>query len=168
MKNAMVIRITMLRMRYENNTIKGYSWKNSSGNFVPEILVTGKTNQIITYYPNGKISAQIALKNGLYHGKLFTYYMTGSPLRESELMNDELVGVHKEYYQNGKLREVITFANYEKNGPYELHHQNGKIRLAGNFQNNAEHGEWHVYEESGKETELLYYHYGQLYDMVKK
>lgn len=158
----------MYRVRYQNNAIQGISWKNSSGGFVPETLVNQKTSQVIAYYPNGKMSASIYLKNGLYHGKFVSWYPDGKPLRESEYLFDENTGVTKTYYPNGRLLQVATYLNDELNGPYTTYYPNGKIKLTGSYTAQNEHGEWHAYDESGRETETLFYHYGDLYDLVKK
>jgi antitoxin component YwqK of YwqJK toxin-antitoxin module len=157
----------MYRVRYLNNMIQGISWKNNSGAFVPEIPVNQKMNQVVAYYPNGRVSAKISLKSGLYHGKFVSNYPDGKPLRESEYLFDENVGVTREYYPDGKLLQVATYRNDELNGPYTAYFPNGRVKLSGSYTSNTEHGEWHAFDESGRETETLFYHYGDLYDMVK-
>lgn len=158
----------MYRVRYRNGVIQGISWKNSTGGFVPETVVNQKTSQVIAYYPNGKMSAKIPLKNGLYHGKFVSWYPDGKPLRESEYLFDESTGVTKAYYPDGKLLQVANYLNDELNGSYTTYHPNGKMKLSGSYTANSEHGEWHVYDESGRETETLFYQYGDMYDLVKK
>jgi antitoxin component YwqK of YwqJK toxin-antitoxin module len=158
----------MYRVRYQNNVIQGICWKNSSGGFVPETPVSWKTSQVVMFYPSGKVSARISLKNGLYHGKFISYYPDGKTMRESEYMFDESTGVTREYYPDGQLLQVATYLNDELNGPYTTYRPNGKMKLSGSYTANSEHGEWHVYDESGRETETLFYQYGDLYDLVKK
>lgn len=158
----------MYRVRYQNSVIKGISWKNSSGGFVPETPVNQKTSQVVAYYANGKVSARILLKNGLYHGKFISYYPDGKPMREIEYLFDENTGVSREFYPDGKLLQVATYLNDELNGPYTAYFPNGRVKLSGSYTANSEHGEWHAFDEGGMETETLFYHHGDLYEVVKK
>ena len=97
----------MKKIRY-----KGYTWKNISGGFEPEIAVTAKTSQIITYYPNGSISARISLNRGMYHGKLVTYYPTEKYLRK-QILNLVKFRASKELFSGWQIKKNAT--SYKNN-----------------------------------------------------
>ncbi|MBN2813439.1 MAG: tetratricopeptide repeat protein [Bacteroidales bacterium] len=158
----------MYRIRYAYGSIKGYTYKNQDGKFVPEIPVNKETKQIVTYYPNGKVSANISLKNGLYHGRLTTYYNTGKIQYESDFMNDDNHGIHKEYFPDGRLREELNYLYDERHGPYTLYDAVGSVLLKGNYLDHARHGEWIVCDSNGKVTEKLYYDHGELFEIVQQ
>ncbi len=158
----------MYRIRYAHGSVKGYTYKSQDGEFVPEIAVDKETSQLIAYYPNGKVSAKISLKNGLYHGRLTTYYNTGKVLLESDFLHDDNHGIHKAYFPDGKLREEHHYQYDELNGPYALYNAGGSMLLKGNYLDHAKHGEWLVYDGNGEVTEKLYYDHGELFEIVQQ
>lgn len=157
----------MYRLRFENDVIKGYSWKNSSGNFVPEVPVTLTTTQMVTYYPTGKISARISISKGNYHGKFLTYYANGTPLQVSEKFYDENTGVYKEYYPNGAIKNVTTYIADEKSGPYALYYITGKVKESGDYFSDQKNGVWTKFSETGAVQEKLIYYMDELYEIIQ-
>ncbi len=157
--------IFMYRLRYADNTIKGYSYQDKSGNMVQEIPITDTTGKITTYYPNGKISSVISLSMGLYHGKFTAYYSSGSLLREETFKFGENEGYDKTYYPGNKLRELINYTADSRQGLYELYYENGKKEKTGNYCLDNEEGDWIVYKPDGSIREKLKYRNGILYEI---
>jgi uncharacterized protein len=155
----------MYRIRFENNTIKAYSYLGKDGNMVPEIAITDTTTRIRTYYPNGNVSAAFSICKGLYQGKLTTYYSAGTKLREASFNLDQAEGVEKYYYPNNKLRELITYSCDNRNGLYEKYYENGKKQKSGKYNVDNPDGEWTVYNPDGSIKEMITYSNGVIYDI---
>jgi antitoxin component YwqK of YwqJK toxin-antitoxin module/Tfp pilus assembly protein PilF len=155
----------MYRLRFVENTLKGYTWKDLQGNYLPEKPVTAATTRFTTYYPNGKPSAHVELKNGLFHGKYQSFYANGNPFRHVTNENGDLVGEERFYYATGAIREVIHYVYDKRYGTYTLYYENGKKQLEGNYLENQRDGIWHVYDMAGRETATLSYFNGEMYDM---
>jgi uncharacterized protein len=155
----------MNRLVYLENFLVAYTYKDAKGNFLPLKPVTTETNEIVSYYPNGKISARTPLKNGLNNGKSISYYPSGKIMRESNFVKGDFEGAFKFYYENGVLKELINFHNDERNGQYELYFENGKKQKEGQFIAGQAQGEWHVYNETGKLVNTLYYDNDEIYDI---
>lgn len=157
----------MYRLRFYDNTIKGYTYKSKNQKLVSEIPVDTSTTGIICRYPNGMTAANIQLKKCIYHGKLTCYYPTGELMRESNFYNDEIEGFDKSYYPNGKIRESVCYHNGEREGPYELYYENGQKHKQGQYHCDLENGEWKIYNKDGSLKETLFYFNGILYDIIK-
>jgi antitoxin component YwqK of YwqJK toxin-antitoxin module/Tfp pilus assembly protein PilF len=157
----------MYRLRFYDNTIKGYTYKSINGGLIPEIPVDTTTTEIICNYPNGRTAIRIQLKKCLYHGKLLSYYPTGILMRETTFYEDNIEGFDKQYFPNGKIRESIYYHNDDREGPYESYYENGQKHKQGQYHCDNETGEWKVYDENGRLKEMLYYYNGMLYDIVK-
>lgn len=155
----------MYRLVYYEDILIAYTYKNAAGEFLPEKPVTTETTEILCYYPNGKISARIPMKNGLYNGKNTTYYPDGSVFVEKMFVNGDFEGSYKSYYQNGKPKEVINYRNDERNGTYEAYFENGQKRKRGQFLAGYAQGEWLIYNETGKLVNTLYYDNDEIYDI---
>ena len=155
----------MYRFIYYENFLKAYTYKNASGAFVPEKQVTPATTEVVCYYPNGKISARIALKNGLLHGESLTYFPDGKTMYRKMFKNGDFEGPFKSYYANGKPKEVINFHNDERNGPYALYYENGQKRKTGQYIAGQAYGEWLIYDEAGKLVNTIYYDNDEIYDI---
>jgi uncharacterized protein len=158
----------MYRLRFVDGTLKGYTWKNLSGGFEPEKPVTRATTEMVCYYPNGRESMRVSLKNGLYHGQYRSFYPNGQKFRETEFTDDQETKTGRFYYLSGKTKEEISFLGDERYGSYVLYHENGQKKLEGNYLDGLRDGIWHVFDASGKQKDTLFYHYGTMYDIRKE
>jgi antitoxin component YwqK of YwqJK toxin-antitoxin module len=158
----------MYRLKFVDGALIAYAYKDKAGKILPDIAVTKNTNQVLAYYPNGKVAARFGLKDGLYQGEYRSFYITGTPLRESLYENDDATGLEKSYYPSGKLQETINYLNDDRSGSYCLYYENGRKRLEGNYIANAKYGEWHVYNKEGKETETLLYTNGEIDEIITR
>lgn len=156
----------MYRMRHIEGKLKGYSYKDRTGAFVPEITITPTTSSITCYYATGQKSLTANFKNGFYHGKLTSFYPNGAKMFESDNEFDDYNGKTVDYYSNGKVREMISYEEDVKHGLYRLYHENGNLKMEGSYCAGTENGEWKVYNSAGKHIETLKYHNGNLYEIV--
>lgn len=147
----------MYRGIYFENTLIAYTYKKANGEFVPEIPVTLTTNEVLCYYPSGKISARMAFKNGLPNGENKLYYPSGKIMTEKLFAKGDYEGPYKSYFENGKLKELINYSNDERSGHYELYYENGQKRETGQYIAGQAQGEWLQYSEAGKLVNTIYY-----------
>ncbi len=154
----------MYRFTYFENVLKSFSYKNATGKFVPEKPVTLETSQVICYYPNGKVSARISMKEGVYHGPFITYYPNGKIIQEKNFVKGDLEGPCKYYYANGKLKEFINYHNDERQGVYERYYENGQKHESGQYIAGQSMGEWKIYNQAGKQVNTVYYSNNEIYD----
>ncbi len=147
----------MYRSIYYGNSLIAYTYKKANGEFIPEIPITLATTEVLCYYPNGKISTRMAMKNGLPNGESKTYYPSGKIMREKVYVKGDYEGTYKLYFENGKLKELITYHNDERDGRYELYFENGQKRETGQYIAGQTQGEWRQYNEAGKLVNTIYY-----------
>lgn len=147
----------MYRFIYYENSLIAYTYKKANGEFMPDIPITLATTEVLCYYPNGKISTRMAMKNGLPNGQCKTYYPSGKIMREKMYVKGDFEGPYKFYFENGKLKELINYHNDERDGPYELYYENGQKREIGQNLAGQSQGEWLEYNEAGKLVNTIYY-----------
>jgi antitoxin component YwqK of YwqJK toxin-antitoxin module len=157
----------MYRLRFVDGVLKGYTWKNLSGGFEPEKPVTKATTEMVCYYPNGRESVRVSLKNGLYHGRYRSFYPGGQKYRETEFEDDQEIKTGRYYYPSGNIREEINQIGDERYGAYFLYYENGRKKLEGSYLDGLRDGIWHRFDGNGKQQETLFYHYGTLYEIRK-
>ena len=61
-----------------------------------------------SYLPNGQLSSQVSVKNGLKHGPFTRWYPNGELAAEGSYKKGQLSGTFQEWYENGKLRRATT------------------------------------------------------------
>ncbi len=154
----------MYQFTYFEDVLKSFSYKSATGKLLPEKPVTLQTNQVLCYYPNGKVSARISMKDGLYHGPFITYYPSGKIMQEKNFVKGDLEGQYKYYYTNGKLKEFINYHNDERQGPYEQYYETGQKHVSGQFLAGQSEGEWKIYNQAGKQIHTVYYRNSEIYD----
>ncbi len=158
----------MYRLKYIDGTLVSYSYKDKTGNILPDVAIDRNTMQVEAYYPNGKTAARFGLRNGLYQGQFRSFYITGIPMRECFYDNNESTGLENFYFPSGKLKEKIHYINDDRSGPYCLYYDNGRKQLEGNYVANNRDGEWHAYDREGTETEILLYINGEINEITTK
>ncbi len=158
----------MYRLKFKDGALVAYAYKDKTGRIIPDIAITKSTNQILAYYPNGKVAARFGLKTDCTRGNSAHFISPGVPLRESLYENDDATGLEKSYYPSGKLQETISYINDDRSGSYCLYYENGRKQLEGNYIADEKYGEWHVYNKEGKETEILLYNNGDIDEIITK
>lgn len=108
---------------------------------------------IITYYPSGKIETTVPSKNGVRHGLFKNFYETGELMYEGSFENGKQEGVFKLYYKNGDLKRENNFKNDIKIFQKEYYEGN-KIKSETSYNedtgNESSKKEW---DEEGNLTE---------------
>lgn len=94
--------------------------KEEENTFVPP-----EKEEIVKYYPDGKLRTKGMLYDGQRHGK-WTYY-----------------------YENGFLWSEGMFYYGKRDGYSLLFYKNGKKRVSGQYENDRAVGEWYFYTEDG-------------------
>ncbi len=155
----------MFGLHFADNSLQSISYIDNQNRLISQKPVELSTQEIVCFYPNGKISARIPLKKGIYDGKNITYFPNGNIMRERIFVNDYLEGTDMHYYENGKLQECIEFRNGERNGNYISYFENGLKEMEGKYTADKKMGKWSVYDKVGKLIETLYYENDELYDI---
>jgi antitoxin component YwqK of YwqJK toxin-antitoxin module len=155
----------MYRLIYSENVLKAYTYKDVKGVFLPEIPIDLNTKEIVCYYPDGKISGRMTLKNGEFDGVSKSYHPNGKIMSDRMFSNGNLEGIFKYYFENGNLQELITFENDERHGSYELYFENGKKQMTGQYIASQEEGAWNIYNQTGKLVNTIYYDNDEIYDI---
>jgi antitoxin component YwqK of YwqJK toxin-antitoxin module/Tfp pilus assembly protein PilF len=155
----------MYRLIYFENVLKAYTYKDAKGNFLPEKPIDLNTREIVCFYPDGKISSRMTLKNGELDGVSKSYHPNGKIMSDKMFSNGNLEGVYKNYFENGNLQELVTFKNDERHGLYELHYESGKKQMTGQYIAGQEEGTWSIYDQADKLISTIYYDNDEIYDI---
>jgi len=158
----------IIRILFEEDLPVAYTWKNATGGFVPEITVDSSTHRMLSYFSNGRVSASIELKKGMYHGSYLLYYPDGKLLRSARLDYGQDTGEEKFYYANGKPREVTHYLHDIRWGPYLEYYESGLLKLEGQYTGGAKTGIWRAYDHTGKLLEELEYYNDELVSIVAR
>ena len=154
--------LLMYRALFIDGAIKSYSYLDVNGKYVKEIPFNEKTTELLAYFPNGKVSAQIKYYCGEMDGKRIEYFSTGKVSREAELKLGEYNGIYKTYYQNGQVFEETNFLWDNRNGLYTTYYEGGKKKSEGNYLMDSKDGVWKFYDINGKLTNEINYKDGNL------
>lgn len=154
----------MYSFQYRDDEICSVSYRDRQGKLHANERISEATTEIVSYFENGKISARLPFKKGIFNGKNIIFYSNGKPLRELNYVDDYLEGTSKYYYENGILKESCNWHNGGKTGPYILYYPDGGKELEGNYLSGMRTGKWLVYNEAGKIVETLYYANDEIYE----
>ena len=143
---------------HEHGYFVGYSYNDENGKLKEMIPLENESGMIKAYFPNGKLSAEVDVKNNSYVGVAKRYYKSGqleiSDPNELGLSN----GKYESYYPNGQLKEEATLNNENYDGKRTLYYANGNKMMELNYIEDALFGKAFFYSEDGKLIkELKYY-----------
>jgi hypothetical protein len=85
------------------------------------------------YYANGKIKAEVPVKNGKRHGIAIQYYQNGKKHVEMTYVNGKNHGMTKRYYENGNLYEETEYRDGEMHGTRKKYREDGKLSTEATF-----------------------------------
>ena len=156
----------MYSFQYRDDEFCSVSYRDNQGKLHTNERIDDAKNELVCYYPDGKISARLPFSKGIFNGKHATYYPSGKLLREISYVNDYREGLSKYYYENGSIEESCEWLNGNKSGHYTLYFANGQKKMEGNYRANKKTGKWFVYSETGKLLETLYYANDELYEII--
>jgi len=104
------------------------------------------------YHPNGKISREYTVVNGIPNGSYKAYSEAGLLVAEQNLVDGIQEGIQKTFFENGQVQSEM---NYEKGVPQGMkkeYYKNGTLKTDSNLTGDP-------WELSGQTT--LYYEDGQ-------
>ena len=78
-----------------------------------------KSETVKTFFPDGKLREEIALKRGLREGLTKVYFQNGKVAREEPYVAGKLQGTVKMFDDAGRMREQTVFGAGEKDGAEE-------------------------------------------------
>lgn len=150
---------------YNKEGILSYSKWYKHGELMAYISPNGDTTQIssglktITFkLKNGKTSAIIDTKNGLYHGVFKLYYSNGKLQKEHNYSEGESSGVSIDYYKTGKKEKEAVYLADNLDGIHTTYFPTGKKKVVTNYIYGNIEGE-RVYYKSNGQVEKTYIYY---------
>lgn len=155
------------QMRYKNDIPISHSYQDKNGKPVPEIPLNRGTGKLMSYFSNGKISAEMELIDGDLVGAHKIYFSNGNLKSESREDYNLSEGETKDYHFNGKLKKLYTYLHNNLHGSYREYSEKGILLEVGEYYNDMEHGVWKRYDETGKLKEIRHYYFGKLLNIKR-
>ena len=117
----------------------------------------------ISYFPNGKIKAEIRYINGRPKGPYKTYYENGQIEEQRNWALNKQTGNFKRFYENGQVAQDFTFnESGKRDGNQVYYHENGKIMIEGNWAGGKEDGQIKEYFSDGSVKSVRVFNGGQM------
>jgi hypothetical protein len=88
---------------------------------------------IKTHYANGKLKAEIPVKNGKRHGLVVQYFGSGKKHVEMNYVDGKHNGLTKRYYENGNLYEETEYRDGVMDGTRKKYRQDGRLSTEATF-----------------------------------
>jgi antitoxin component YwqK of YwqJK toxin-antitoxin module len=126
-------------------------------------------DSVWTYYSefDGSVRIREPYLEGMLEGVARSYYPDGKISEEVAWKQNMKEGPWNQYYQNGIRRLSGHYKNGLLNGSYEVYFSNNSIEIRGTYLDNKSHGTWYYYNESGEEIYSLEYLNGTPVDLEK-
>lgn len=110
-----------------------------------------------TYYPNGKISHEITVKDRQKNGKASYYTPEGLIQYKINYDNDNIV-YREDYFENGVLQKKTSYKYGKINGLYERYNEDGVKIEEGHRKDTYKDGIWKIFEgKKGRLTSEINY-----------
>lgn len=149
-----------LKLIFSQGILMGYTYPGKDGKWLATTPVDSGTAHIVTYYANGKKSADLHYKNSNTDGTQLYYYSNGNLMEERNITNTEYNGILKEYYPDGRLRMSSVYKDDVLHGEYLLYDPSGKLLVSKQFLNGYDHGVCTVTDPKTKAQKKVRYRYG--------
>lgn len=109
------------------------------------------------FFSNGRLKAEILVKDNKRHGITKNYSSTGRLLSTVNYVNGKKEGKTTNYYSNGKVHSTILYKNGVREGDAVWYYKSGKTYSINPFINNKLNGVQKKYYENGKlQAEIPY------------
>lgn len=157
--------ILLFSLNYEDGFICAIQIRNKQGKteLIQANNLTG--SNILSYYPNGTLAAEVPLVKGILNGKLVLYYPNGTKLRERNYVDDYMSGITTDYYPNGKIKEQYENANNDMHGKYVFYSETGIKLIEGEYIADIKTGTWTYNDAAGKLKFKVAYINGNAYEI---
>jgi uncharacterized protein len=143
---------------YELGKLKGYSYLLATGKTSDTLQIENETAHIISYFANGKKSAEFDVNKGWIEGNLLRFHSNGNVWKKTSFKNNMPEGSSKTFYANGKIENEELMYGGELNGTCQYFYPNGNLKKSINFILGRRYGEAKYYVISGlpEQTKIYY------------
>jgi antitoxin component YwqK of YwqJK toxin-antitoxin module/tetratricopeptide (TPR) repeat protein len=149
--------------KYEEDELLSYTYKDKTGNLLPDIAVQNETVKLVTYYPNGNKSLEKEIKYGILDGIYTEYFTTGKIRQTAKYVAGNKEGVQKIFYPNGQPKSVENYFYDKRDGLCTFYYDDGKPERIENYSLDDRNGKCVYYDKTGKVIKTQIYYYGILY-----
>jgi antitoxin component YwqK of YwqJK toxin-antitoxin module len=148
---------------YFYGKILGYSYLGKDGKEVEMIPITNETQEVKSYFDNGKLSRSYILDKGDFQGEYKEFYYSGQLSEVSIYKNDLQEGERTYYYEDGSVKRRQNRLHGKYHGTDIEYYKNGKIKVERHYLVGEKHGTWKYYNSSGKLTRTEHYYLNFLF-----
>lgn len=134
---------------YRNGKPTGYKYVDLDGNILGEDN-SRDLKLIRTFYGNGNLKRELALKNGVITGTDKNYFETGEQKDLNNYVDGVMDGPSTGYYKNGAVSVRSTYKDNQLNGEYKGYYLNGNLKSEGWLIDGGKDGLWKFYYNNGK------------------
>ena len=156
--------ITLIRTEYYNEGKAIGTWEERivGGNVRSEKKHSTPTDYVEkVYFPNGKLSKEIQVKDHRKNGISSFFNAEGLLQHKINYENDNVVYQEK-YFENGGLKSKTSFKYGKVNGPFEEYNEDGIKIIEGTRKETYKEGIWKIYEgRKGRLSSAIMYTNGK-------
>jgi antitoxin component YwqK of YwqJK toxin-antitoxin module len=152
---------------FKDDLIYAYSYLDENQHPVALKALPGGTGKLISYYANGKKSAEIDYADGKVNGNFQLFYPNQNVMYQLKDSYGYTDGALVEYYQNGVKRSIYNYQTNTLDGPFQEFYENGKVKEEGQYYNSEKNGLFKYYDPNGKLLAQEHYYYGTLISVAK-
>jgi antitoxin component YwqK of YwqJK toxin-antitoxin module len=103
----------------------GNSTDRSSSTQAADSVVADGIKKLL--FPDGKLKAEIPMKDGKRHGLAKEYYKDGKIFQEVSYVNGIKEGLAKQYYEHGIIAQETSYKDGKRHGVQLKYRGNGKL-----------------------------------------
>ena len=118
-------------------------------------------------FPDGKISAEFEIIDGLWNGSNIMYYANGKIRKQAMEDYDQTEGPYKYFHSNGQVELDYNFLHDNLHGNSKVYNEKGILTLECYYYNGLAHGVCKTYDDTGKLRDTRIYYYGDLIEIKK-
>lgn len=126
-----------------------------------EVNIEKGNTRLVAYYPNGKVSVEDELTDGVSNGKKNYYYPSGQLESSRIYVLNVQEGEEINYYPNGKLKSSEQYFFGDKNGVSKYYTIDGKLEKEENYILDEKHGPSKSYDATGKLISTTMYEFDE-------
>lgn len=139
--------------------IKSYK---ENGELLGDHKLSGKSNIITLFYPDGTKQKEGLYKDGEMTGTWKTYNKYGVQILEETYKDGVLDGKYTSFHHNGKIKTETFYKNGSENSYFKSYYINGQLMREGFMVNDLAEGEWMYYSINGTIESKKYFKNGDI------
>ncbi|MBL8000485.1 MAG: toxin-antitoxin system YwqK family antitoxin [Flavobacteriales bacterium] len=122
-----------------------------------------------SYWPSGKVKAEVAYEMGRPKGNYTTYYPDGKVEEKGTWDLDRNTGKFQRWHANGQLAQDFTFNQYGvRDGVQRYYHENGQLEVEVTVKNGQEEGTLKRYYANGDVQQVAQFNGGDINEAASK